>query len=65
MLWFLQVRGHGAADDSGEGCGRGVLAERSARHRPARPRHRVQFQPNLPPEPTSRQKEGAKGKHHD
>ena len=62
LLSRAQIRRHGSQDDCRQSGGRRLLAERSARHRAARARHRVQLQPHLPPEPAGGQAESSKGK---
>lgn len=56
-----QIWRHGPKDHHGEALRLRLLPERRAGHRPARPRHRVQFQPHLPPEPESREEASAEG----
>lgn len=58
----LQLWWHGAQDNCWEDIWLHLLPERGAGHRSARSRHCFQLQPNLPPEPASRQAESAEGK---
>ena len=60
-LCVRQIRRHGTKDDHGEDLWLRVLAERRAGHRPARPRHRVQLQQDLPPEPEGREETSTEG----
>ena len=59
---FFQLRRHGAEVSLGQADRRHLLAVRRARHRPARPGHRLQLLPDLPPEPEGGQEEGAEGR---
>lgn len=61
---MCQVWRHGPKDHHGEDLRLHLLSERRAGHRPARPRHRVQLQPDLPPEPESREEASAEGDRH-
>ena len=57
----LQVRRHGSEHHRGEDLRLDLLSQRRAGDRPAGAGHRVQLQPNLPPEPESGQDESAAG----
>lgn len=61
-LFLLQLRRHGAQVSAGQADRRHLLAVGRARHRAARPRHRLQLLAHLPPEPEGGQEEGAEGR---
>lgn len=56
-----QIWGHGTKDHHGEDLRLRLFSERGFGHRSARSRHRLQLQPNLPPEPESREETSAEG----
>lgn len=56
-----QIRGHGSKDHHGKDLWLHLLSEWGSGHRSARSRHRLQLQPDLPPEPESREETSAEG----
>lgn len=61
---MAQIWRHGAKDHHGEDLRLHLLSERRAGHRSSGSCHRVQLQPNLPPEPESREETSTEGDEH-